>query len=161
MRVDIAVRGDSGCGRRLPGVNEDVRATPNEELVMTERQRRLDQAGLRLFRWASLIGGLVGVFVFATVLTGQQRLVFLILIGVVAMPLVLIGVSVAASLKVTDAGRPGSLDALCLVGAAFINAVLFVSPNAYAALAFVAVSGAVLTYGVRMAAANRRAGQLP
>ena len=128
---------------------------------MTERQLRLQQAGLWLFRWASLIGGLVGVFVFATVLTGQQRLVFVILLGVVAMPLVLIGLSVAASLKVTDARRPGSLNAACLVGAAFTNAVLFVSPDGYSALAFVIVSGALLAYGVRMAAANRRAGQLP
>ena len=72
---------------------------------MTERQLRLQHAGLSLFRWASLIGGLLGVFVFATVLTGQQRLVFVILLGVVAMPLVLIGLSVAASLNVTEAGR--------------------------------------------------------
>ena len=128
---------------------------------MTERQRRLQQAGLSLFRWASLIGGLVGVFVFATVLTGQQRLVFVILLGVVAMPLVLIGLSVAASLEVTDTTRPGSLNAVCLVGAAFTNAVLFVSPDAYAALAFAIVSGAVVSYGVRLAAANRRAGQRP
>ena len=124
---------------------------------MTERQLRLQQAGLQLFRWASLIGGVLGVFVFATVLTGQQRLVFVILLGVVAMPLVLIALSVAASLKVTDAGRgTGPLNVLCLLGVAFLNAVLFVSPDAYAALAFVAVSGALLTYGVRMAAANRR-----
>jgi hypothetical protein len=128
---------------------------------MTERQLRLQQAGLWLFRWASLIGGLAGVFVFATVLTGQQRLVFVILLGVVAMPLVLIGLSVAAALQVTDARTPGLLNGLCLVGAAFTNAVLFVSPDAYAALALVIVSGAVLTYGVRLAAANRRAGQRP
>ena len=156
-------RGDFGRWGALPGVNEDVRVSPNEELVMTERQRRLQDAGLRLFRWASLIGGLVGVFVFATVLTGQQRLVFVILLGVVAMPLVLIALSVATALKVTTVpgGHPGALNALCLVGAAFLNAVLFVSPDAYAALAFVVVSGALLTYGMRMAAANRRAGQLP
>ena len=155
--------GDFGRRGALPGVNEDVRASPNEELVMTERQQRLQDAGLRLFRWASVIGGLGGVFVFATVLTGQQRLVFVILLGVVAMPLVLIGLAVAGSMNVTSdpKGRPGTVNAVCLVGAAFINAVLFVNPDLYVALAFVAVSGAVLTVGVRMAAPHRRAGRLP
>lgn len=130
---------------------------------MTERQLRLQDAGLWLFRWASLIGGLVGIFVFATVLTGQQRLVFVILLGVVAMPLVLIGLAVAGSMNATTdpKGRPGRLNALCLVGAAFINAVLFVNPDLYVALAFVAVSGALLTFGVRMGTQHRRAGRLP
>jgi hypothetical protein len=79
------------------------------------------------------------------------------------MPLVLIALSVAASMAVTpDTGRHSTaLNAFCLVGVAFLNAVLFVSPDVYAALAFVVVSGALLTYGVRMAVANRRAGQLP
>jgi len=130
---------------------------------MTERQRRLQDAGLRLFRWASLSGGLVGVFLFATVLTGQQRLVFVILLGAVAMPLVLIALAVAGSMNVTSdpKGRPCALNAFCLVGAAFLNAVLFVNPDLYVALAFVAVSGALLTVGVRMATPHRRAGHLP
>ena len=99
------------------------------------------------------------MFVFATVLTGQQRLVFVILLGVVAMPLVLIGLSVAASLKVTEAGRPGPLNA-ALPGRRGVHQCRAVrQPGCYAALAFVIVSGALVTYGVRLAAVNRRAGR--
>lgn len=161
--------GRLGSFRSAPGVNEDVRDGPNEEFDMTDRQLRLHEAGLWLFRCAALIGGVLGLFIFATTLTAQQRLVFLVLVGAIAMPVVLVGLALAhaGGQQETDSSapvaqrRPSLLNALCLAGAAFLNALLFVSPDAFGALALVAVSGAVLAVGVRVSGPSRPAGQLP
>ena len=101
--------------------------------------------------------------------TAQQRLVLVVMVGAIAMPVVLVGLALAQSVgqqparnPVAAAGRhPGPLNLLCLIGAAFLNALLFVNPDVYVALALVAVSGALLIVGVRVSAPSRPAGQLP
>ncbi len=155
--------GGSGRSGVLPGVNEDVRVCPDEESVMTERQLRLRGAGRWMFRSAALIGGVLGMVVVTTAMTGHQRLILGILVGAVAMPFVMVGLALSASGISTADSRPHlhALDVLGLLGAAFTTAVLFVSPDGFAALALVVASGALLTVGVRLTAPSGSAGQVP
>jgi len=123
---------------------------------MTERQQRLQLAGARLIRGAALIGGGVGFVLFLTVLTGQQRLVLVFLVGALAMPAVIL---VLALSKPVLGGAPGlqrrvtRRDAPYFLGAAFANALIFVQAGAYLALVTVIVTGLLLIGGVRVAAA--------
>ena len=112
---------------------------------MTERQIRLSGAGLYLLRGAAVIGGLFGTFFLVTALTGQQRLIFLVLVIAMGMPLLLIGL--------TGSLRWGTLT---LVGLALTNAMIFVDPAAYLALGFVAVVGATLTLAPRVSVRQTR-----
>jgi hypothetical protein len=113
-------------------------STPGQGEVMTERQIRLSAAGLLLLRGTAVIGGIFGAFFWFTALTGQQRLVFMLLVGAIAMPIVLLGF--------IDSLRWGTPT---VIGLALTNAVIFVDPAAYLALAYVAVVGALLTLGAR------------
>jgi hypothetical protein len=112
---------------------------------MTARQMRLGGAGLLLLRATATVGGLLGAVFLATALTGQQRLIFLVLVLALAMPLVLVGL--AGSLR---------CGGWTLFGLALGNAVVFVDPAAYLALAFVAGVGATLMFGSRVSIRQAR-----
>lgn len=128
---------------------------------MTERQQRLQVAGARLARGAALIGGGAGLVLFFTALTGQQRLVFLFLVCALTMPLVLLGLALTGH-RNGQAGQQLRLtrrDVPFCLGAAFVNVLIFVQADAYLALMTVAVTGLVLTCGVRVAAGIRPRGK--
>ena len=112
---------------------------------MTQRQLRLSAAGLFLLRGTAVIGGIFGAFFWITELTGQQRLIFMLLVGAVAMPVMLLGF--------IDSLRWGTQT---VVGLALANAVIFVDPAAYLALAYVAVVGALLTVCTRFSLRQSR-----
>src|SRR6478735_5682911 len=119
---------------------------------MTERQQRLQFAGAVLVRGATLIGGAVGLFGFFIALTGQQRLVFLFLVGALAMPAVLVALAATG----LDRGRVAAQPLLTirnvpyLMGAVLLNVLVFVEPNAYLAVVFVIISGLTLAGIVRL-----------
>lgn len=121
---------------------------------MTERQYRLQEAGLLLVRGAAGIGGAFGAMVFFTALSGQERLMSVFLIFALAMPLTLFVLAAFASRPSNPEGRLAArgIIAGCLVGAAFSQSILFVEPDAYLALMVVVVSGVLLTVGVQIAA---------
>jgi hypothetical protein len=119
---------------------------------MTVRQQRLQFAGAVLVRGATLIGGAVGLFGFFIALTGQQRLVFLFLVGALAMPAVLVALAATG----LDRGRVAVQPLLTirnvpyLMGAVLLNVLVFVEPNAYLAVVFVIISGLTLAGIVRL-----------
>lgn len=121
---------------------------------MTERQVRLQEAGLLLVRGATGIGGLLGSIVFFTALTGQERLISIFLIFALAMPLTLFVLAAFAARPADPAGRWAARGMIggCVIGAAFSQSILFVLPDAYLALMVVVVSGVLLTVGVQIAA---------
>ena len=112
---------------------------------MTERQSRLHAAGLLLLRSTAVIGGIFGAYFWVTALSGQQRLAFMLLVGAIAMPVML--------LEFIDSLRWGTLT---VAGLALANAVVFVDPAAYLALAYVAVVGALLTVCTRVSLRQAR-----
>ncbi len=112
---------------------------------MTQRQLRLSAAGLLLLRGTAVIGGIFGAYFWVTELTGQQRLIFMLLVGAIAMPIMLLGF--------IDSLRWG---AQTVVGLALTNAVVFVDPAAYLALAYVAVVGLLLTLSSRVSGRQTR-----
>ena len=125
---------------------------------MTERQQRLQLAGAGLARGAALIGGAVGLVLFFTALTGQQRLVFLFIVGGLAMPAIMLGLVFSGPGGPGVQWHPTRRDAPYFLGAAFLNVLIFVQTDAYLALVTVAVTGLLLTCGVRVAAAARPRG---
>lgn len=124
---------------------------------MTERQYRLQEAGLLLVRGATAIGGLLGAVVFFTALTGQQRVMSAFLIFAIAMPLTLFVLAAFASRPSDPAGRWAARGIIggCLIGAAFTQSLLFVLPDAYLALMVVVVAGVTVTCAVQVAAKIR------
>jgi hypothetical protein len=119
--------------------------TPGQGETMTERRIRLNAAGLLMLRGTAIIGGVFGAYFWVTDLTGQQRLVLMLLVGAIAMPVILLGF--------IESLRWGWQT---VVGLAMANAVLFVDPAAYLALAYVAVVGALLTVGTRVSIRQTR-----
>ncbi|MET0863894.1 MAG: hypothetical protein ABWZ98_06130 [Nakamurella sp.] len=112
---------------------------------MTERYIRLSAAGLLLLRGTAAIGGIFGAYFWVAALTGQQRLIFMLLVGAVAMPVVLMGLM-----------EPLRWGTATVIGLALTNAVIFVDPAAYLALAFVAVVGGLLMVGTRVSLRSSR-----
>jgi hypothetical protein len=119
--------------------------TPGQGETVTERRIRLNSAGLLLLRGTAVIGGILGAYFWVTDLTGQQRLVLMLLVGAIAMPVVLLGF--------IESLRWGWQT---VVGLALANAVVFVDPAAYLALAWVAVIGALLTLCTRVSVRQPR-----
>lgn len=117
---------------------------------MTERQYRMRSAGLQLMRAATLIGGGVGTALLITVMTLEQRLGCGFVILALAMPIVLLALTV----------RPTGLDRICFVGAAVMSAVAFVEVDLYLALLTMGLIGALLVGAVRLMVAVRPAGRL-
>ncbi len=117
---------------------------------MTERQYRMRSAGLQLMRAATLIGGGVGTALLITVMTWEQRLGCGFVILALAMPIVLLALTV----------RPTGLDRICFVGAAVMSAVAFVEVDLYLALLTMGLIGALLVGAVRLMVAVRPAGRL-
>ena len=117
---------------------------------MTERQYRMRSAGLQLMRAATLIGGGVGTALLITVMTLEQRLGCGFVILALAMPIVLLALTV----------RPTGLDRICFVGAAVMSAVAFVEVDLYLALLTMGLIGALLVGAVRLMVALRPAGRL-
>ena len=117
---------------------------------MTERQYRMRSAGLQLMRAATLIGGGVGTALLITVITLEQRLGCGFVILALAMPIVLLALTV----------RPTGLDRICFVGAAVMSAVAFVEVDLYLALLTMGLIGALLVGAVRLMVAVRPAGRL-
>lgn len=117
---------------------------------MTERQYRMRSAGLQLMRAATLIGGGVGTALLITVMTLEQRLGCGFVILALAMPIVLLALTV----------RPTGMDRICFVGAAVMSAVAFVEVDLYLALLTMGLIGALLVGAVRLMVAVRPAGRL-
>lgn len=135
---------------------------------MTERQQRLQLAGARLARGATLIGGGVGLVLFFTTLTGHQRLVFLFLVIALTMPAIMLGLAmlglgmVGSDLSRHNEGSAAlhltARDTPYFLGAAFVNVLIFVETDAYLALVTMALIGLAVTCGVRIAAGVRPRG---